>query len=87
MLYYDSPTPEVPRFYLNISKDYTDRFVFDGQLDYSSKFSSVGSQIIICDYVLTEKICMIGITKDLNIDILVYTPSRRNDGQVQRQNL
>ena len=72
----ERPTAEIPRFFLNISYDFVDKFVFDGKLDSFAKFSMVGSQILICDYPLSENLCMIGITKDIDIYILVYNPAR-----------
>ena len=73
---FDEPNAEIPRFYLNISHEFVDRFVFDGKVDSFAKFSVVGSQILICDYSLSDKLCIIGITPDVKIYILCYTPSR-----------
>ncbi len=73
---FDEPNADIPRFYLNISYNFIDRFVFDGKVDTFAKLSVVGSQIMICDYSLSDKLCIIGVTADANIAILCYTPSR-----------
>ena len=73
---YDQPTAEIPRFYLNLSGKLQDKFLFDGKIDNFAKFSTVGSQISIVDYPLSQSLCIIGITKDKKIIILVYSPSR-----------
>ena len=73
---YDQPTAEIPRFYLNIEGKYQDIFVFDGRVDNFAKFSTVGSQISVVDYPLAESLCIIGVTKEKKIIILIYTPSK-----------
>ena len=75
VIFCEKPNATIPRFYLNIEKTYIDKFIFDGKLDSFAKFSMVGSQIMTCDYTLSEKLCIIGITEDLQIDILMYNPS------------
>ena len=73
---YDQPTAEIPRFYLNISGELQDIFLFDGKVDSFAKFSTVGSQISVVDYPLAESLCIIGVTKDKRIIILIYNPSK-----------
>lgn len=76
VLMYDKPTTEVPRFFLNVNGKLVDKFLFDGQANAFTKFSIIGSQISLLDYPLGEKLCAIGITKDADIIILMYMPSK-----------
>ena len=81
ILFFDKPVPAIQRFYLNISYDFVDKFVFDGKIDTFAKFSMVGSQINICDFTISEKICIIGVTKDARFYILSYAPSNETSSR------
>lgn len=72
----DKPTTEVPKFFLNINGELVDKFLFDGKLNTFTKLSAIGSQISLLDYPLAEKLCIIGLTKDADILILLYMPSK-----------
>ena len=71
---YDKPTAEIPKFFLNVKAELVDKFLFDGKLTPFTKFSVVGSQISLVDYSLVEKLCIIGLTADADIFILMYMP-------------
>ena len=58
VIVYDRPTADIPRFYLNIKKPYVNQFVFDGKIDSFAKLSFVGSQVIVCDFELSSKLCV-----------------------------
>jgi len=73
---YEKPTAEISRFFLNVDGKLVDKFLFDGKVNVFTKFSVVGSQISLLDYPLGEKICMIGITKNAEIWIILYMPNR-----------
>ncbi len=75
-IYYDKPSAGIPKFYQGISHNFVNKYVFDGKLDVFAKFSNVGSQISVCDFKLSEKLCIVGITEDVKIYILLYTPGR-----------
>ena len=72
----DKPCADIPRFYLGISHIFVDKYVIDGKVDSFAKFSMVGSQILICDFKLSEKLCIVGITENVDIYILIYNPAK-----------
>ncbi len=73
---YDKPTTEIPRFFLNVKGELVDKFLFDGKLSPFTKFSIIGSQISLLDYPLAEKLCIVGMTANADIMILLYVPSK-----------
>jgi hypothetical protein len=73
---YDTPTADIQRQFLNIGGNVQDKFVFDGQLDVSSKLCSIGSQMTVADYKLGSKLCVVLIDAEANIKILFYNPAR-----------
>ena len=81
VIVYDKPTAEIPSFFLNVKGDLVEKFLFDGKLNTLSKFSVIGSQISLLDYSVCEKLCIIGITKELDILILMYMPSKETSNR------
>lgn len=82
---YDKPTAEIPKFFLNVKAELVDKFLFDGHLKPFTKFSVVGSQISLVDYSLVEKLCIIGLTADADIFILIYMPSKETINRYSRK--
>ena len=76
VIFYDKPTTEIPRFFLNVKGDLVDKYLFEGNITPLTKFSVIGSQISLLDYCLSEKVCLIGVTAEADIYIIIYLPSR-----------
>lgn len=76
VIVYDRPTSEIPKFFLNVKGELVDKFLFDGKITPFTKFSVIGSQISLLDYSLAEKLCIIGLTTEADILVLLYAPSR-----------
>ena len=67
---FDKPTAEIPKFFLNITGEFKDKFLFEGNLNAFTNLSAIGSQISLLDYPLEEKLCIIGVTQKADISIL-----------------
>lgn len=76
VIVYEKPTAEIPKFFLNTSGNLVDKFLFDGKVNAFPRFSVIGSQVNLVDYPLDEKACMIGITADAEIYLVLYMPDR-----------
>ncbi len=72
----DKPSAEIPRFFLNLNGKFVEQFVFDGELSPFNKFSMLGSQLSLVDFRLDKSVCLMGISKEKDIFLLVYFPSR-----------
>ncbi|MBO5179028.1 MAG: MucBP domain-containing protein [Clostridia bacterium] len=73
---YNRPNVSILRFFLDVEQRLINKFVFDGDIELKTIPTQIGIQMTIPDYVLDKKLCIIGITEHLEIEILVYSPGR-----------
>ncbi len=75
IVFYDNPTAEIQRLFLNIEGNSKDKAVFDGQIDVRQKMSAIGSQMTVADYQLDKKLCIVFVNAEAKIKIIFYNPS------------
>ena len=71
---YNRPNVSILRFFLDVEERLINKFVFDGNIELKTIPTQIGSQMTIPDYSLDKKLCIIGITEHLEIEILIYNP-------------
>lgn len=73
---YIKPTVSILRFFLDVEQNLINKFIFDGNIQLQTVVTEIGTQITVPNYELDRALCIIGITAHLDIEILLYNPSR-----------
>lgn len=73
---YTKPNAYMLRFFLDTEQHLVSKFVFDGSVQLKTVMTSIETQMTVPDYELDKKLCIVGITEHLELEVVVYNPSR-----------
>jgi len=73
IIQYEKPNQEISKFYLN--REFEKFFLLHGKINYTKQELLGEFSFDFVDFPLTENLCMIGMTKENNIKILMFLPN------------
>ncbi|MBR4110299.1 MAG: MucBP domain-containing protein [Clostridia bacterium] len=73
---FNKPNVHVLRFFLDVEQRLINKFVFEGEIELKTVATQIGAQMTVPDYFLDRKLCLIGITEHLELEIIIYNPDR-----------
>lgn len=71
---YNVPSVEIERAFLNVDGNYLQTVLFDGDVEIKTIQIPTGSRLTLVDFALDQKLCIVLINSEMNLEIVFYNP-------------
>mgnify|MGYP003289804806 CR=1 FL=1 len=71
---YNTPNVDIERVFLNTDSKYIQMKLIDGDIELKTTVTPTGNRLTIADYKMDSVLCILLITSELTIEVVIYNP-------------